>query len=57
MVAEGVVEVGLASASRTLKEKDLSCQVSDSRSDFIKSRVLIMIEVGNALPLIVPTRC
>jgi hypothetical protein len=49
MIAKGVVNIGLACASRTMKEKDLSCSIGDSRSDLIKGRALIRIEGGNVL--------
>jgi hypothetical protein len=49
VVTKGVVEIGLACASRTMKEKDLSCCVGNSRSDLVKGRVLIRIEIGNVL--------
>jgi len=49
VVAKGVVKIGFACASRTLKEKDLPCSIGDSRGDFVKGRVLIRIEIGNLL--------
>jgi hypothetical protein len=49
MIAKGVVEIGLACTSRTMKEKDLSCRIGDSRRDLVKGRVLIRIEIGNVL--------
>jgi hypothetical protein len=47
VVAEGVVMVGLASASRPMKEKDLPCFGSNSRRDLLKGSTLIRIKVGN----------
>jgi len=49
VIAKGIVEIGFACTSRTMKEKDLSCCVGDSRSDLVKGRVLIRIEIGNVL--------
>src|ERR1700755_3279798 len=49
MIAKGVVDICLACAPRTMKEKDLPCFVSDSRSDLVKGRALIRVESGNVL--------
>jgi hypothetical protein len=49
MVAKGVVKVGLACASRTMKEKGLPCLIGDSRTDLLKGCVLSRIEPANML--------
>jgi hypothetical protein len=49
MIAKGVVHIGLACAFRTMKEKDLSCSIGDSKSDLIKGRALIRIKSGDVL--------
>jgi hypothetical protein len=40
-VAEGVIEVGLASAPRPMKKEDLSSFIGDSRDDLVKGCSLI----------------
>src|SRR6202789_2149404 len=49
VIAEGVVHIGFACASRTMKEKDVSCFVDDSSSDSVKGRALIRIKGSNVL--------
>lgn len=53
MVAKGVVDVCLACAARTMKEKGLSCLVEDSRTDPFKSCLLSRIKSGNVLLCII----
>jgi hypothetical protein len=45
MVAEGVVEVCLACAHRTIKEEGLPCLVCDRRTDLLKNSLLSEINV------------
>ena len=49
VMAKGVVEVCLASASRPMKEKGLARSGSDSRNDSVKGSMLVRIEIGNTL--------
>src|SRR6267154_4993324 len=49
MIAKGVVKIGLACASRTMKEKCLPCCIGNGRDNPIKGRVLIRIKIGNTL--------
>jgi hypothetical protein len=48
-IAESVVDTGLASSSRTMKEKALARVSVYSMHDLVKGRVLVRIEIGNAL--------
>jgi hypothetical protein len=48
-IAESVVDIGLASFSRTMKEKALARVSVYSMHDLVKGRVLVRIEIGNAL--------
>jgi hypothetical protein len=43
LIAEGIVEIGLASAPRPMKEEDLPCSVGDGREDLIKGSMLIWV--------------
>jgi len=49
VIAEGVVEVGLASAPRPMKEEDVSWFIGDGKHDAIKGSLLIWVQVGHAL--------
>jgi hypothetical protein len=48
-IAESVVDIGLASSSRTMKEKALARVSVYSMYDQVKGRVLVRIEIGNTL--------
>ena len=43
LIAEGVEEIGLASASRPMKEENLPCSISDGRENLDKGSVLIWV--------------
>jgi hypothetical protein len=49
LIAEGIVEIGLASAPRPIKKEDLPCSIGDGREDLVKGSVLIWVQVGNVL--------
>jgi len=49
VIAEGVVEVGLASAPRPMKEEDVSWFIGDGKHDAVKGSLLIWVQVGHAL--------
>jgi hypothetical protein len=49
LIAEGVVEIGLASAPRPMKKEDLPCSIGDGRENLVKGSVLIWVQVGNVL--------
>src|SRR5580698_5854224 len=49
MVAKSVVNISLACAPRTMKEKGLSCCIGNSSNNLVKGRMLIRIEIGNTL--------
>jgi hypothetical protein len=48
-LAESVVDIGLASSSRTMKGKALARVSVYSMHDLVKGRALVRIEVGNVL--------
>ena len=41
LIAEGVVEIGLASPLRPMKEEDLPCSIGDGRENLVKGSALI----------------
>jgi hypothetical protein len=41
LIAEGVVEIGLASAPRPMKKDNLPCSIGEGRENLIKGSVLI----------------